>query len=538
MAAHSYEAVVVGAGHNGLAAAIILAKAGWKTLVVERNAEAGGAVRTSEVTLPGFHHDLFAANLNLFAGSPFHAEFGDELREHGLEFVPSSKPFSSVFPDGGFVGVSTDLNETLEMVGRYSESDKTAWEDLLDRFGEISPHLFPLLGTALPSASAVKTLLSGSRALGKSWPFDLARLVMQSPREFLEEHFESAEVQSLCAAWGMHLDFAPDVSGGALFPFLETFAGNSNGMVLGKGGAANMIDALVSLFESLGGEVRLGTPVEQIAVQDGRATGVVLEGGERIDVSRAVIANLTPKVLFDGLLAEAKLSERFQSAVDRYRHGPGTMMIHLALDDLPDWTGSETARDYAYVHVAPYMDDMSLAYQQAMAGLLPERPMLAVGQPTSVDPSRAPEGKHVLWIQVRVVPSTIIGDAGGEIESTDWEEAKDPYADRILDIIEQYAPGTRNKVLARHVMAPTDLEANNPNLIGGDSLGGSHHLMQNFFLRPFPGWSKYRTPVDDLYMCGAGTWPGAGVGAGSGYLLGKRLTARSLEREIRRRFSH
>jgi len=538
MAAQVYEAVVVGAGHNGLAAAVILAKAGWKTLVIERNSEAGGAVRTAEVTLPGFRHDLFAANLNLFAGSPFHAEFGEDLAAHGLEFVPSSKPFSSVFPNGGFAGVSTDLDETLEMVGSFSESDRAEWLHLFERFGEVAPHLFPLLGAALPSASAVKTLLSGSRALGKNWPFALARLVMQSPREFVEEHFESPEIQSLCAAWGMHLDFPPDVSGGALFPFLETFASNANGMVLGKGGAANMIDALVSLFESYGGEVRLGASVEEILVEDGRTTGVRLEGGERITADRAVIANLTPKVLFDGLVSPDKLPDRFRSSVKRYKHGPGTMMIHLAMDDLPDWTGETTARDYAYVHIAPYMDDMSLAYQQAMAGLLPERPMLIVGQPTSADPSRAPEGKHVLWIQVRVVPGTITGDALGEIESTDWQEAKEPYADRILDILEEYAPGTRNKILGRHVLAPDDLETYNPNLVGGDSLGGSHHLMQNFFLRPFPGWSKYRTPVDDLYMCGAGTWPGAGVGAGSGYLLGKRLTSistRNLRGEIKSR---
>jgi phytoene dehydrogenase-like protein len=183
------------------------------------------------------------------------------------------------------------------------------------------------------------------------------------------------------------------------------------------------------------------------------------------------------------------------------------------------------------------MEDMSLAYQQAVAGLLPERPTLVVGQPTAVDPSRAPEGKHVLWVQVRVVPSIIGGDAAGTMEHRDWDQAREPYADRVLDIIEDYAPGTRDKVLARHVLTPADLEADNPNLIGGDSLGGSHHLMQHFFLRPFPGWTKYRTPVEDLYMCGAGTWPGAGVGAGSGYLLGKRLTAPSPLASLKERFT-
>ncbi|MDH3538563.1 MAG: NAD(P)/FAD-dependent oxidoreductase [Acidimicrobiia bacterium] len=533
----AHDAIVVGAGHNGLAAAVILAKAGWDVVVVERNQEAGGAVRTAEVTLPGFRHDLYAANLNLFAGSPFFAEFGEELAAHGLDFAPSAKPFSSVFPGSGFIGVSTDLDETLAMVEAFSKNDAVTWRTLFEWFGTIAPHLFPLLGTPLPSARAVRTLMAGARALGKEWPFDLTRLVLQSTREFVEEHFESREVQALCAAWGMHLDFPPDVAGGALFPFLETFADSANGMVLGKGGASTMIDAQVSLLKSLGGEVRLSAPVERIIVEDGRAVGVQIEGGERLAAGRAVIANLTPKVLFGGLIVDEHLSERFRRQVRSYKHAPGTMMIHLAMDDLPAWTAGSSVREYAYVHVAPYMEDMSLAYQQAVSGLLPERPMLVVGQPTAADPSRAPEGKHVLWVQVRVVPGSIVGDAAGAIGSRSWDEAKEPYADRVVDIIEEHAPGTRERVLGRHVLAPSDLEAGNPNLIGGDSLGGSHHLMQHFFLRPFPGWTKYRTPVKDLYMCGAGTWPGAGVGAGSGHLLGKRLTARSPVESLKDRFS-
>jgi phytoene dehydrogenase-like protein len=380
-------------------------------------------------------------------------------------------------------------------------------------------------------------LLSGARALGRQWPFDLTRLVLQSTREFVEEHFHTREVQALCAAWGMHLDFPPDVAGGALFPFLETFADSANGMVLGKGGARAMIDAQVSLLESLGAEVRLSSPVEEIVVEGGRAAGVRLAGGARLEARRAVIANLTPRVLFGGLVDDRHLPERFRRRVQAYKHAPGTVMVHLAMDDLPDWEADSTARDYAYVHIGPYMEDMSRAYQQAVAGYLPERPTLVVGQPTAIDPARAPEGKHVLWVQVRVVPGRITGDAAGVIPSSDWGEAGEPFADRVLDIIDEYAPGVQDKVLARRVLTPTDLEEDNPNLIGGDSLGGSHHLMQHFFLRPFPGWTKYRTPVAGLYMCGAGTWPGAGVGAGSGHLLGKQLTAPSPVRSVKERLS-
>ena len=166
---------------------------------------------------------------------------------------------------------------------------------------------------------------------------------------------------------------------------------------------------------------------------------------------------------------------------------------------------------------------MTAAYAEACSGLLPREPVLVVGQPTAVDPSRAPEGKHVLWVQVRVLPATIRGDAAKEITATHWDEAKEPYAARVLGLIEHYAPGLSGKILGKAVFSPLDLERENPNLIGGDSLSGSHHLDQNFIFRPVFGWSRYKTPVKALYLCGASTWPGAGTGAGSGFMLAKML---------------
>ena len=528
-----YDAVVVGAGHNGLAAAIILASAGWSVLVVEANSEPGGAVRTAEVTLPGFKHDLFATNLNLFAGSPFVAEYGDDLAAHGLEFAPTDKSFSSVFPDGRFLGVSTDMEATLESIGNISTADREAWSELAERFGQVAPHIFPLLGATFPSVTAARALYKGSRALGATWPYDLGRLLLQSSREFVEEHFVSPEVQALCASWGMHLDFPPDAPGGALFPFLETFASNFNGMVVGKGGAATMIDSLVSLLRSKGGKLRLESEVSAITIREDRAVGIELTDGEHIAARRTVVANVTPKLLFGKLVPKEKLAPKFNRRVAAFTHAPGALMIHLAMDGLPDWTAGDAVRQWSYVHIGPYMEDMNLSYQRAVAGLLPERPTLVVGQPTAVDPSRAPDGKHVLWVQVRVVPSKIRGDAAGQIDDLHWEDVKEPYADRVVGLIDEHAPGISSKILARTVLSPDDLESHNPNLIGGDSLGGSHHPMQFAGLRPFPGATKYRTPIKDLYMCGASTWPGAGVGAGSGYLLGKKLTTPS-KRLLRR----
>lgn len=497
------DAVVIGAGVNGLAAAILLARAGWDVAVLERAGAPGGAVRTEEVTLPGFRHDLYAANLNLFLGSRFFAEVGDDLRARGFDVVVSPRPFGSVFPDGRFVGVSTGPEATRGALAAVSRADARAWEELAERFAAVAPHLFPVLGRPMPSVAAARAVWGGMRALGRGWPFELVRLALQSSRSFVEEHFESREARALCASWGMHLDFPPDVPGGALFCFLESFASAAGGMALGRQGARTLVDSMTDLLRSAGGELVTDAEVERIVVEDGRASGVAVRGGGRWEARRAVVANLVPSVL-------ARLVPGLAAAARRYRHGPGTMMIHLALDELPPWRAGEHVRGWSYVHVGPYLDDMARAYQEARAGRPPVRPTLVVGQPTAVDPSRAPEGKHVLWIQVRVLPPG-------------WDDGKEAYADHVLALLDDYAPGVRDLVLARHVLSPADLERANPNLVGGDQLGGSHHPDQNFFLRPVPGWSRYRTPVAGLYLCGAATWPGAGVGAGSGYLLARQL---------------
>ena len=294
-------------------------------------------------------------------------------------------------------------------------------------------------------------------------------------------------------------------------------------MVIGAGGADVIIRAMTGLIEAKGGEIRLNSPVATIETDASGATGVKLEDGTRIAAKKAVIANLDPRIVFGRLMDADPQRKAFDEKVARIRSGPGTMMIHLALESQLDWLAGEELKRFAYVHVAPDLAMMSRAFAEAAAGLLPAEPVLVVGQPTAIDPTRAPPDKQVLWIQVRVLPATIAGDVLGRISATSWDAAKEPYAERVLDCLETYAPGLRAKILARSIWSPLDLERENPCLIGGDNLTGSHHLDQNFFFRPVAGYSRYATPARRLYLCGAATWPGAGTGAGSGTMLAKML---------------
>lgn len=519
------DAVVVGAGHNGLAAAVHLLSRGWSVAVVEAREEAGGAVKTREVTLPGFRHDLCAMNLSMFAGSPFFAAYKEELVARGLGLVPAADCFASVFRDHSYLGVSTDLGKTAGAIAALSPQDAQAWRAMVARFAEDAPHIFGLLGAPMPSFAALRAVWSAWRAKGTGYLYDTARLLLATPRDFLDAHFESPKLKTMMAAWGMHLDFSPDIAGGALFPYLESMANQAFGMVIGQGGADTIVKAMVALIKDRGGNLRLGSEVAAIEATGGRATGVRLADGTRISARRAVIANLHPQLVFGKLVAPEPSRAAFDAGVARFRAGPGTMMMHLALNAPLDWRAGEALKSFAYVHVAPDLAMMSRVYAEAAAGLLPAEPVLVVGQPTALDQSRAPAGKHVAWVQVRALPATIVGDAAGVIGATNWDEAKGAYAERVLDLLDSYAPGLRDRILGCTVVSPLDLERENPCLIGGDSLSGSHHLDQNFLFRPVAGYSRYRTPVDGLYLCGAATWPGAGTGAGSGFMLAKMLAS-------------
>lgn len=524
----SVHVVVIGAGHNALVAAVRLAREGWSVTVLEANDAVGGCVRSGEATIPGVVHDLYSTNHNLFRQSAAYGEWKDDLERHGLRFAHSDKPFCNVFEDGNALRVFADADRTEAELRAHHPADADGFKRLQARFEDFSTLFLPLYSTALPSGGAAAALAKGAAAIGVEAAEETAQIALASTRELGDSYFETPEAKALLATWGMHMDYGPDVSGGSVFPLLETFSNVNEGMVVAEGGASRLPEALVGMLEEAGGTVRTGARATCVVVRDGRAVGVEIEGGEVVHAERAVLAGLTPRVLYDRLLADADLPAPFRRKVERYQYGPGTMMLHLALDRPAPWAAGDDLADFAYVHLPPTVEALARTYEQSRDGLLPDDPLLIVGQTTAVDPTRAPDGTHVLWIQVRTLPPEIRGDAAGEIDATTWAEAIGPFTERVLDKLERFAPGLRERVVGQMVMSPDDLEANNACLVGGDSLGGSLHLRQNFLFRPFPGWSRYETPIQDLWACGASTWPGPGNNGGSGWLAAGRMLAPTL----------
>lgn len=522
MLSYDADVIIIGAGHNSLTAALYLQKAGLKTLIIELSNSSGGAAKTGEVTEQGFKHDLFATNIGLFIGSKVYGDFKNDLHKHGFNTVVSERPFASVFPGEKCLRVYKDAEKTSREINRYSATDARAWADMIAYFNHVAPHLFPLLQIPMNSLSLFKQLWRIYRKLGHQETHDLIRLLIKSPTGFLNERYECEEIKALLAPWAFHLDFGPDVAGGATFSFLESSADHLNGMVFSRGGVGNLINAMVATLESNGGKLIYGRKVTRILIEKGTAVGVKTADGRNLSAKKGVIANVTPNQLVN-LIDSKELPDSFVQKAKRYRFGPGTMMIHMALDKPLVWDADKELSNFAYVHVGPYLEDISLTYSQASCGYLPVSPLLVVAQQSTIDPTRAPRGKHVLWVQVRALPAKPKGDAMGVITSNNWEDIKEKYCERVINKIALYASNIKDIIRKIYIYTPQDLENENPNLVNGDNVGGSHHLDQNFLFRPFSGWSNYKTPIKRLFMTGASTWPGGGLNATSGYLAARQF---------------
>jgi phytoene dehydrogenase-like protein len=425
-----------------------------------------------------------------------------------------------------------DHERTQREFDEASRGDGAGWQRLSNFYRRTAPYFLPLFSTEMFSASMFGYL---GRAVLRD-PRDslgLANLVRQSSRNFAANYLRSPEGRGVLESWGYHLDFGPDVSGGAVFAFVTALSAHFHGLPIAKGGAGRVTAALGAMIEEAGGTLRTGVQVNHIVVKNGQAVAVQTAAGDQIVAKRALVANVTPRNLFGSLIASEHLDRGFVRRAKRYRYGPGTYVIHLALDRLPQWIGADDLAAFNCIHINGTGADIEETYKQSLRGYLPARPLLVVSQTTQIDPSRAPPGKHVMRVHIRTVPGTIAGDAAGEIKARTWSDAKRPFTDRVLHLVERHVPGLRSAIIGMAVETPEDIERENPNFIGGDGVSGSCHIDQNYFRRPFFGWSRYRTPIKQLYMVGASTWPGGGVNAGSGYLVARTLCEqRQLEIEL------
>jgi phytoene dehydrogenase-like protein len=532
----SFDAVIVGSGVNSLACGALLARGGWSVCVLERNDWLGGAIRTAEITEPGFHHDVFAAWHPLWVGGAAHAELGDELAARGLEYLNTEYPSATAFPDGEAVFMLRTGEANAAELDRHSPGDGAAWQAMLEEFFPNADLSFGLLGTELWSRGGAALAARVGRRFG---PRGLARFagnVLISSRDYLQETFASERAHGLLAPWVLHTGLGPDAAASGFMTQVIAVAIQEGGMPVARGGGARLADALVRLIEDNGGVCRTGAEVASVVVRGGRAEGVGTTDGETVEAGRAVIANVTPSQLYGPLLGHP--DDSVARAARRFRYGRSDMQIHYALSEPPRWEGDERLARTAIVHLTSGLDGVSRAVNEADRGLLPAEATVVCGQPLTVDESRAPEGKGILWIQLQELPWHVKGDAAGELDTGDgtWTEAlRERYADRIQARLAAHIPNLEASIVSRTSLSPADLQAANPNLHHGDPYAGSLALDQNFVWRPFAARPGHRTPVDRLWHIGASTWPGPGLGAGSGTLVAKELLREPVATRVRAR---
>jgi phytoene dehydrogenase-like protein len=517
--------IIVGSGINALVCAALLAGKGGKVLVLERNDRIGGCLRTEEITAPGFVHDVMATTFVLFITSPAYAALGKDLARHGLQFCHTDTPTGVLRPDGDHLVQRMDRTANVAAYNAASAGDGEQYAKDVDDIGRNAGLLFGLLGGGLWSWPTLKLLFGEARRRG---PRGLAAFLGEAlvpARAWLESSYQSETSRALWAPWVLHAGLGPEDAFSGQIARVIAFALEAAGAPIVKGGAKNLLAAFEALIKERGGEIRTGADVASIMQENGRAKGVRLVSNEEIAAKKSVIASVTPTQLYGRLLAGAAPAAAVES-VEKYRYGKGNFQIHYALDRLPAWRGEGLGK-VALLHLTPGLDGVSKACNEAARGMLPETPTICLGQPHALDPSRCPEGKAILWLQLPEAPRHIKGDAAGKLAAPadgKWTEAlREAYADRAEAILAPHIDGFKQTVIARKAYSPGDLEAMNINLVGGDPYGGSSTLDQSFLWRPFKTSRNHETDVKGLYHIGASTHPGAGLSGGSGFLLAQRL---------------
>jgi len=524
-----YDAVVIGGGHNGLVSAAYLARAGLRVLVLERRHVLGGAAVTEEV-FPGFRYSVASYVVSLLRPEIIRDL---DLPRHGLEILPLDGTFTPL--DGDYLWRVNDHGRTMRELRRWSRTDAEAYEEYSRLMADMARFIKPILSVVPPDPGGLDLrqwlpmvrLARRFRRLPERHQAVFVQLMTMSAAEFLDQWFETDPLKATIAASGIIGTFQGVRSPGTAYVLLHHYMGEIDGAFrawgIPRGGTGGVSEAIASAARAAGAEVRLESPVERILVRRGRASAVVLDSGEEVEAA-AVLSSVDARRTFIDLLEPGELDPEFEAEVRRYKYRGSSGKVNLALDGLPDFTCLPGPGDHlrGAITFSPSVDYMERAYDDAKYGRFSRRPFIDVIIPTLVDPSMAPPGKHVMSCFVQYAPYHL-----SEEEGT-WDDRREDFGDAVIETIAERAPNIRALVLHRQVLSPLDLEREF-GLTEGNIFQGELSLEQLFFSRPVPGWSRYRTPVRGLWLCGSATHPGGGIMGAPG-----RLAALELLRSRRR----
>jgi phytoene dehydrogenase-like protein len=503
--------VVIGAGHNGLACGCYLAKAGLEVAVFEEYTSIGGMTLTEELAAPGFWSDVHASGYQLASLSPASHELN--LFDRGVELIEPEYAWAHAFPDGGCIAVGADLERARQSIARYSNRDAETAVELFRRYqAEREGIVRSLFSPPEPLSTGMLRMEHAPDGL------DRYRFSLQSMRAWCDETFESDEAKCLFGAFAPFVGHGPDDAAGGEISWLFASVLQAEGNKLVRGGMQQVSLALASELEALGGEIQTGIAVERIEVEAGRARAVILGNGERVPVGTLVAASVDPAQLALRLLGEDIIGADAAQRVARIEWGDAVLAIYTALEGPVEYAAGAEAGAAAHVHLsAASLDAMAMATEECRAGDLPKAPVIVSWNDSVIDPGRAPPGKHLKKFVVLGVPYEIRGDATEQVGVGSWDDVREAYADYLIELIAgSYLPDLQDRILARTVHSPLDIERKLSSAVRGTIPHGAMTPYQSGALRPTPDFAGYRSPVGNVYLCGSGSYPGAGVSMAPG----------------------